>query len=152
VTEPATSTGPSRARTVAYWITTGLLSLELTVGGFWGVLRIPYVRRTLEHLGYPTYFAVIMGVWELLGAVAILAPGLPRLKEWAYAGAFFVFTGAAASHLAAGDNAGATVAPIILTAITVASWSLRPPTRRALTGNEVNSRLPIPHVIGDHDL
>ena len=67
------------------------------------ILRLPPFFGILKHLGYPGYFSVILGVWKVLGSVAVLAPRFPRLKEWAYAGMFFNMTGAAASHLAAGD-------------------------------------------------
>jgi hypothetical protein len=82
------------------------------------------------------YFCVILGTWKVLGAVALLFPGTPRLKEWAYAGAVFDFTGAAASHLSMGDDASKLVAPIVLTLLTVASWALRPTSRR-LAGSDL---------------
>jgi uncharacterized membrane protein YphA (DoxX/SURF4 family) len=104
------------------------------------VLRTPYVRAVMEQLGYPAYFAIILGAWKVPGAVVLLAPRFPRLKEWAYAGAVFTFTGAAASHLAAGDGAGALVAPVILTGLTAASRALRPPARRDLAMDDVAKR------------
>jgi hypothetical protein len=57
------------------------------------------------HLGYPLYFVTILGFWKVLGAMALLAPRFPRLKEWAYAGTFFEMTGAAASHAMSGNAA-----------------------------------------------
>jgi hypothetical protein len=84
----------------------------------------------MEHLGYPAYVAVILGVWKLAAVVPLLAPGLPRVKEWAYAGMFFDLTGAVASHLAVGDGLPAIVAPTIFTGLVVSSWALGPPTRR----------------------
>jgi DoxX-like family len=127
------SAGSSRSRTIAYWVTTVLVAAELAVGGVWDILRIPYVHAIMEHLGYPDYFLVIMGAWKAPGAVALLVPRYPRLKEWAYAGAVFTYTGAAASHLAVGGGAGALVAPIIFTGLAAASWILRPPSRRDLS-------------------
>ena len=120
----------SRSRAIAYWITTVLLAAEALTGGVWDLLRISFVRTVIEHLGYPDYLLSILGVWKLLGAVALLAPRWPRLKEWAYAGIFFNMTGAAASHLAAGDGPDKLAAPIIFTALAFASWALRPPSRR----------------------
>jgi uncharacterized membrane protein YphA (DoxX/SURF4 family) len=90
-------------RTVAYWATTALVAAEMGLGGVWDVLRTPQVTAVTDRLGYPSYFLVILGVWKLLGAVTLLAPRRPRLKEWAYAGAVFNYTGAFASHLAAGQ-------------------------------------------------
>jgi hypothetical protein len=121
---------PARARTVAYWLTTAIVTWELALGGIWDLLRVPYVRGVIAHLGYPSYFLVILGAWKLPGAVALLIPRYPRLKEWAYAGAFFNYTGAAASHFAAGDGPGAIVGPAIFALILMASWALRPPARR----------------------
>jgi len=132
VTSSATSAAFPRSRMIAYRVTTGLVAGVLLVGGVIDVLRIPYVRAVMAQLGYPAYFAVILGAWKVPGAVVLLALRLPRLKEWAYAGAAFTFTGAAASHLAAGDPGETLVAPIILTALTAASRALRPPPRRDL--------------------
>jgi uncharacterized membrane protein YphA (DoxX/SURF4 family) len=135
----ATAAG-SRTRVIAYWVTTGLVAAELAVGGVWDVLRIPFVRAVVEHLGYPDYLLAILGVWKLLGAAVVLAPRLPRLKEWAYAGLVFAMTGAAASHLAAGDGAEMLVAPLIITGLAFASWALRPPDRRDWASSGASSR------------
>jgi len=121
----------SRHRIIAYWVTTGLLVFELALGGAWDVLRVPQVRGLIERLGYPPYFLVILGIWKLLGAVALLVPRFPRLKEWAYAGVIFDLTGAVASLLTSGlIDAGTLAYPIVMTGVTVASWALRPPSRR----------------------
>jgi uncharacterized membrane protein YphA (DoxX/SURF4 family) len=84
----------------------------------------------LRHLGYPAYFAVLLGTWKLLGALVIAAPGLPRLKEWAYAGFFFDLTAAAFSRAVVGDSAADILAPLVFLALVLASWSLRPASRR----------------------
>ena len=130
MTTIATTAASARSRAVAYWVATGLVAANLAVGGVWDLLQTPYVRGMMEHLGYPEYFVVILGVWKLPGAAVLLLPGLPRLKEWAYAGAVFTFTGAVASHLTVGDGPAAFVPPVILTGLTAASWLLRPPARR----------------------
>jgi uncharacterized membrane protein YphA (DoxX/SURF4 family) len=83
----------------------------------------------MAHLGYPLYFMTILGIWKLLGGIALLVPRFPRLKEWAYAGIFFELTGAAASQAASGDSAAHIIWPIIFAGLTVASWALRPPSR-----------------------
>ena len=101
--EPTNST-VSRSRLVGYWVATVLTAAELGVGGVWDLLRLPYVRTVFTHFGYPAYLLIILGAWKVAGAVAILIPRFPRLKEWAYAGAFFSYTGALASHLAVGDG------------------------------------------------
>jgi uncharacterized membrane protein YphA (DoxX/SURF4 family) len=134
------SAAGSRTRAIAYWVTTGLVAAELLVGGVMDLLQVSFGREVIEHLGYPDYLLLILGVWKLLGVVAVLAPGLPRLKEWAYAGVVFNMTGAVASHLAAGDGAEALAAPIILTGLAFASWGLRPPGRRDWASSVVSSR------------
>jgi hypothetical protein len=124
--------GPGKSlqsiRTIAYWTFTFLVAFEMMAGGIWDLLRIEYVRVVLAHLGYPMYLLTIIGVWKIPCAIVLFLPGFLRLKEWAYAGAVFNYTGAAASHLLAGERGWA--GPAVLTAVTLASWVLRPPARR----------------------
>src|SRR5215469_5589717 len=119
-----------QARTIIYWIFTVLLVFELIAGSAWNLEQIEWVHVQLNHLGYPLYFSYILGVWQIGGAAVLLAPGFPRLKEWAYAGAFFEFSGAVASHLLAGDGAEVWRVPLAYAAIVIASWALRPADRR----------------------
>ncbi|WP_253851517.1 DoxX family protein [Mycobacterium sp. 1423905.2] len=88
----------------------------------------------MQHLGYPSYFDVLLGVWYALGGLALLAPGFPRLKYWAYAGAIIVYTGAVVSHLAVGDPIRTSAGPVFFLILTFSSWALRPPSRRLSTG------------------
>jgi uncharacterized membrane protein YphA (DoxX/SURF4 family) len=121
----------SRGRVIAYWVTTALVVFELAMGGVWDLLRVPQVRGLIERLGYPSYFLVILGTWKLLGAVALAVPRFPRLKEWAYAGVLFDLTGAVASLFAAGlADVGMVAYPMAMTGVAVASWALRPASRR----------------------
>ena len=85
----------------------------------------------ITHLGYPIYFLTILGVWKILGVVAVLIPKFPLLKEWAYAGFFFVMTGAAFSHIAVGDPMKELVPSLLLLALTVVSWYFRPAHRKS---------------------
>ncbi|MCX4097581.1 DoxX family protein [Nocardia sp. alder85J] len=119
-----------RWRGLAYWIATVAVSAELAVGGIWDIARITYVRDIVTGLGYPTYFLVLLGVWKVLGAAALLAPRFPLVKEWAYAGTLFVYTGALASHLTTGYGRAEIPVLTVMTLLTVASWALRPPARR----------------------
>ena len=131
MTDLASPTFSSRSRIIAYSVTTALVVSELALGGVWDILRVPQVRGLIERLGYPPYFLVILGIWKLLGAVALVIPRFPRLKEWAYAGVFFDLTGAVSSQLASGlIDAGTMAYPIVMTGVAVASWALRPPSRR----------------------
>jgi uncharacterized membrane protein YphA (DoxX/SURF4 family) len=118
----------------AYWATTGLAALAFAFGGLADVMLAPDVRDGFARLGYPMYFAILLGTWKLLGAAALLAPGLPRLKEWAYAGMFFDLTGAAASHVAVGDSAPNVLTPLLVLVIVAASWRLRPASRTLASG------------------
>ncbi|HEY6446393.1 MAG TPA: DoxX family protein [Acidobacteriaceae bacterium] len=120
----------SRTRLVWYWIATSLIALEMVTGGIWDLLRTAYVRGLMDHLGYPEYMLTILGIWKLLGAIAIVVPRFPRLKEWAYAGMIFDLTGAAASHAICREGVSQFVVTMVLALIVLASWSLRPDSRR----------------------
>src|SRR5215813_12394079 len=89
-----------KMRPIAYWITTALTAFVFLSGGAADVARPSFVMEGMTQLGYPPYFVLILGVWKVLGGIVVLAPRLPRLKEWAYAGMVFDLTGAAASHAA----------------------------------------------------
>ena len=95
-----------------------------------GTLRLEPFLGVIRHLGYPDYFMTILGPSYVLAGLTLLAPGAPRIKEWAYAGLVFNYTGAALSHLAARDGSGTLIGPIIFGILTMASWSLRSPNRR----------------------
>lgn len=118
------------ARTIVYWLLTIIVAYELAAGAVWDLLRIDYVRAMLTQLGYPQYLLYILGVWRIPGALALLAPRFPRLKEWAYAGAFFDYSGAAASHLFVGHSASEWAPPLVFSIFTIISWGLRPAGRR----------------------
>ncbi len=120
----------ARIRTIAFWTATIFGPTSFVIGGVLGLTQSEQMRTGLQHLGYPMYFAAILGAWKLLGAIAITVPGLPRVKEWAYAGFFFDLTAAAASHLAVGDRAGDVMAPLVYLALVMTSWALRPDSRR----------------------
>jgi uncharacterized membrane protein YphA (DoxX/SURF4 family) len=130
----------SRSSIITYWVTTGVLATECLVGGVMGALQLSPFIEVMRHLGYPIYLMTIHGVWYMLAGVALLVPGFPRLKEWAYAGLFFSYTGAAASHLAVGDGFPSIVAPIIFTGFVVASWALRPSDRTIRSLKKVTPR------------
>jgi len=122
-----------KIKNTAYWTTTVLVAFFIGVGGATQVAQyLGKPHSVVPVLGYPMYFFAILGFWKVLGAIAILVPRFPRLKEWAYAGIFFDLTGAAASVAAVGGYgvyAFHIVAPLIITGFTVASWALRPPSR-----------------------
>jgi uncharacterized membrane protein YphA (DoxX/SURF4 family) len=123
-----------RTSTVAYWTTTAMLAVECFVGGVMGAFRLEPFRGVVTHLGYPLYFMTILGVCYVSAGVVLLAPRLPRLKEWAYAGLMFIYTGAIASHIWVGDHAKSLIGPLVLAVLAVASWALRPQARRVPNG------------------
>ena len=117
-------------KTTLYWIATALLTAVLLLGGVMDLLHAAPAMQAFSALGYPAYVASILGVWKLLGAAAIATPGLPRLKEWAYAGIAFDLSGAALSHALSGDVAARVAVPLVLLGVAALSWALRPATRR----------------------
>jgi uncharacterized membrane protein YphA (DoxX/SURF4 family) len=128
-----------RIRNIAYWATTILGPASFVIGGYLHITRDEQVMATLAHLGYPAYFATILGIWKFLGAIAIVVPGFPLLKEWAYAGFFFDLTGGAASRAFAGDGPVDIAAPLVFLALVVASWALRPPSRKLVAASTVST-------------
>jgi uncharacterized membrane protein YphA (DoxX/SURF4 family) len=124
----------------AYWAATVVVAAECVVGGVMGGLQLPPFRDIAVDLGYPSYFMSILGVWYVAAGLILLAPRLPRLKEWAYAGLVLNYTGAAASHIAVGDDVKTLVAPTVFLVLTAASWALRPPARRDLPRRAASSR------------
>lgn len=120
-------------RSLGYWTTTILIALAFLSGGAAYLFRADIPLRGMAELGYPAYFVTLLGLWKVLGGLAILAPRLPLLKEWAYAGIAFDLTGAAFSHGAAGDPAAKVIVPLVLLGITAASWALRPASRKLVS-------------------
>jgi len=118
------------ARAIAYWVTTALLALTYLYGGYIDLAQPDDFTEKTAKLGYPLLFFRILGVWKLAGAVVVLVPGLPRAKEWAYAGFVINLTAAAATHVGIGDPPGDLIPPAVLLAFAVASWALRPASRR----------------------
>jgi uncharacterized membrane protein YphA (DoxX/SURF4 family) len=122
-------------KAIGYWVATLAITSEQLAGGVTDLVHgrelliagDPVVA-VLARLGYPIYLLAILGWWKILGAIVLIAPGFPRLKEWAYAGTFFELTGAAASAALRGDSAD-LIPPLVLAIITIASWALRPPSR-----------------------
>ena len=122
--------GKVSIRSAAFWTTTVFGPASFVIGGVLHLAHASQTTQTLAHLGYPGYFAWILGVGNLLGALIIVAPGLPRLKEWAYAGFFFNLTSAAFSRAAVGDGSADIIAPLGFLALVLASWWLRPESRK----------------------
>ncbi|TAL60170.1 MAG: DoxX family protein [Bacteroidetes bacterium] len=122
---------------IIYWVATSLLAFGMLQSGIFAVLRTKQWIDLVTSLGYPVYFLTILGVWKILGVIAILIPRFKLLKEWAYAGFFFAMTGALVSHLACGDYAVKAIAgPFFQIVFIILSWYFRPADRKIIS--EIN--------------
>ncbi|WP_460667158.1 DoxX family protein [Larkinella knui] len=119
-----------QGRHLAYWVITGLLVFGMEAGGFAQFFQARFNTDGFIHLGYPLYSMKIIGAWKIVGGVVLLLPGYVLLKEWAYAGFFFLLTGAVISHIASGDAFYQWVGPLVFALLTVWSWAIRPANRR----------------------
>ena len=115
---------------IAYWAVTALFCFAMTASGTMNLLRVEQMKESITALGYPEYLMTILGVAKVLGVIALLIPGAPLLKEWAYAGFTFDLLGASASHAFVGDPIAETIVPLVVLGIAAASYFLRPATRR----------------------
>jgi hypothetical protein len=122
----------ARIKIIAYWVLTSYLAFESVFSATWDFnwLNKGFAIGIMDQIGYPHYFLIIKGIGTLLAAPVFLLPRLPLLKEWAYFGTFLIYVGAIASHLFVGNGIAALIAPFIFLCITVASWALRPPSRK----------------------
>jgi hypothetical protein len=114
----------------AYWVTLGLFSAIYAFSAVMDLTGVGPAHETLLHLGYPAYVATILGVWKAGAVATLLSPRLARVKEWAYAGIVFDLTGGLASHLATGDALPKPIIPVVVLALALASYALRPASRR----------------------
>jgi uncharacterized membrane protein YphA (DoxX/SURF4 family) len=121
---------------IVYWIATVWLALGMVSTGIVQLLKIPEEVNMFTRLGYPSYLLTMLGIWKLLGVVAVLIPKFPLAKEWAYAGFFFVMSGALFSHLANGDEAKEFFGPALLLVLTGLSWYFRPFERTLIAPNQ----------------
>lgn len=120
----------TKTNKIIYWISTLWLALGMVSTAFVQLIRQPESVDAITRLGYPVYFLTILGVWKILGSAAVLIPGFPTLKEWAYAGFFFAMSGAAISHIVSGDAVSEILPSLLLLTLTVVSWYFRPAERK----------------------
>ncbi|MGK6353243.1 DoxX family protein [Parapedobacter sp. DT-150] len=120
---------------IIYWIATIWLALGMLSTGIVQLIKLKEEVDVMNQLGYPVYFLTILGVWKILGVVAVLIPKFPLVKEWAYAGFFFAMSGAILSHLASGDETIHFLGPTLLLILTVVSWYFRPADRKMSSVN-----------------
>lgn len=122
----------SKASKIVYWVATLWLCLGMMSSAIVQLIRMEDVVQQFAHLGYPVYLLTLLGVLKILGVIVVLMPGIPLLKEWAYAGFFFAMSGAFISHVVVGDPAGDIVPSLLTLVLTMVSWYFRPPSRSLL--------------------
>lgn len=125
----------TRRNKIIYWIATIWLALGMLSTGIVQLIKLKEEAEMIKHLGYPLYFLTFIGAWKIAGVIVVLAPKLPVLKEWAYAGFFFTMTGAIFSHLAMGDSTMDLFGPSLLLLLTIVSWHFRPANRKCVKLN-----------------
>jgi hypothetical protein len=128
----------SKRNKIIYWIATAWLALGMLSTAIVQLLKQEKEVESITRLGYPVYFLSILGVWKILGVIAVLIPKFPLLKEWAYAGFFFAMSGATLSRMASGEPAGEIWPSLLLLVLTVISWYFRP-TRLRVTATALQS-------------
>ena len=120
----------TKTNKIIYWIATGLVAFGMTGSGISGLLQVEGMVAIITKLGYPTYLLYILGIWKILAAIAIIVPKYPLIKEWAYAGLFFVMTGATISHILNGDTFMDILPSLMQTIFIATSWYFRPADRK----------------------
>jgi DoxX-like family len=134
----------SKRNKIIYWIATAWLALGMLSTGAVQLLKpkeqggtiAPGGVTSITHLGYPIYILMLLGIWKILGVVAVLIPKFPLVKEWAYAGFFFLMSGAVFSHIALGDTMKEMFPSMLLLILTVVSWYFRPLNRKIISVNQ----------------
>jgi len=125
----------SKRNKIIYWIATIWLALGMVSTGAVQLFKTKEGQGGVDmitHLGYPVYLLTILGICKILGVVALLIPKSPLLKEWAYAGFFFLMSGAIFSHIASADSISEIFPALLLLILTVVSWYFRPANRKII--------------------
>lgn len=120
----------SKSKLIAFGLLTGLVVITQTASGIADLMKVQAMVDGVKALGYPPYIITILGPFKILGAIVLAVPGLPRLKEWAYAGFFFDFSGAFLSHFYNGDSIDLILPALVAVFILLGSYFLRPESRR----------------------
>ena len=115
---------------IIYWIFTLWMALGMISTAIVQLMKHKDELANFTNLGYPAYLMTIIGVWKTLGVIVVLIPKTPLLKEWAYAGFFFVMSGAVVSHIILGDSFGRTFPAVLLLVLVLISWYFRPSDRK----------------------
>jgi hypothetical protein len=123
----------TKTRKITYWVATIWLTLGMVSTGIVQLIKGESEVENFTKIGFPLYLMTLIGIWKLLGVIAILIPRYPLVKEWAYAGFFFAMSGAIISHLAIGDDVLTLFGPTLLLVLTILSWYLRPAENKIAT-------------------
>ncbi len=119
-----------KVKNIIYWVVTALLAANYAFGGISYIMQGEQVVAGMTLLGYPLYFAVILGIWKILGSIVLVAPRLPLLKEWTYAGILFNLTAASASNAIRNPEIAHAILPLVMLVFAAVSWYLRPASRK----------------------
>lgn len=111
---------------IIYWVASIWLCLGMLSTGIVQLMQMEEEVKKMSILGYPYHFLILIGIWKILGVIAVLIPKQPLLKEWAYAGFFFLMSGAIYTHFVADDKAIEFFGPSLLLVLTIVSWYFRP--------------------------
>ncbi|KXH84365.1 DoxX family protein [Chryseobacterium kwangjuense] len=125
-----TNNKSQKRNNIIYWIFTIWMALGMVSTAIVQLMKNKDELANFTNLGYPAYLMTIIGVWKILGVIAVLIPGRPLLKEWAYAGFFFVMSGALISHIIIGDTMARTLPALLLLVLVVISWYFRPASKK----------------------
>lgn len=120
---------------IIYWIATVWLALGMLSSAIVQLLKVKEAVESIIHLGYPSYLLTVLGIWKILGVIVILIPKFPLLKEWAYAGFFFVLSGALFSHIVMKAPLNEIFPSVLLLTLTILSWYFRPADRKLISVN-----------------
>lgn len=130
---------------IIFWIATIWLSLGMLSTGAVQLFKLkgdgPGSPESMTNLGYPAYFVMLLGIAKVSGVVVLLIPGSPLLKEWAYAGFFFIMSGAVYTHVAAGNSISEIFPSLLLLILTVVSWYFRPSDRKIISVNQLKNSI-----------
>jgi hypothetical protein len=129
-----------KAMAITYWIATAFVACIMTISGVLAITHAPSMMNALAHLGYPPYFSDLLAVGKLIGVCVLLAPGIAKLKEWAYVAFGITILSASYSHFRSGDGLMA-LEPLVTFAALVISYWMRPASRKfanATPGNAIS--------------
>lgn len=122
-----------RRNKIIYWISTLWLALGMASTGIVQLFKVKSETDFIINMGYPVYLLTVLGIWKILGVIAVLIPKFIVLKEWAYAGFFFCMSGAIFSHIAVGHAVKEISGPLLLLVLTLVSWYFRPASRKIIS-------------------